>query len=100
VRAAEAVRRIGPRVAVPVHWGTLALAGLAGAPGRAGARMRRLLVEPPREFAAAVAAGGSRAEVLVTEPGERVRLPDTMGSDTTAIDTARPAPDPSNGPPC
>jgi L-ascorbate metabolism protein UlaG (beta-lactamase superfamily) len=75
VRAAEAVRRIRPRVAVPVHWGTLALAGLTSAPGRAGARMRRLLVEPPREFAAAVANSGSPTEVLVTEPGEQVRLP-------------------------
>jgi L-ascorbate metabolism protein UlaG (beta-lactamase superfamily) len=74
-RAAEAVGRIRPRVAVPVHWGTLAPAGLARAPGRAGARMRRLLVDPPREFAAAVAAAAGPTEVLVTEPGEAVRLP-------------------------
>ena len=53
-RAAAAVQLLRPRVAVPVHWGTLALAGLVGAPGRAGARMRRLLVEPPRTFADAV----------------------------------------------
>jgi L-ascorbate metabolism protein UlaG (beta-lactamase superfamily) len=83
-RAAEAVRRIRPRVAVPVHWGTFAPAGLARAPGRWGARMRRLLVEPPREFAAAVAASAARTEVgqnqvgqtqvVVTEPGEPVEL--------------------------
>jgi L-ascorbate metabolism protein UlaG (beta-lactamase superfamily) len=90
VRAAEAVRRIRPRVAVPVHWGTLAPAGLARAPGRAGARMRRLLVEPPREFAAAVTATGSRAEVLITEPGEKVHLPDT----------ALPGVGPESGAPC
>ena len=36
VRAAEAVARLRPRVAVPVHWGTFALAGLVRAPGRAG----------------------------------------------------------------
>ena len=60
-RAAEAVARLAPRVAVPVHWGTLALVGLLRAPGPAGARMRRLLVDPPREFAAAVAAAGRGA---------------------------------------
>jgi L-ascorbate metabolism protein UlaG (beta-lactamase superfamily) len=38
--------------------------------------MRRLLVEPPREFAAAVAAAGVSTEVVVTEPGEPVELPE------------------------
>jgi hypothetical protein len=37
--------------------------------------MRRLLVEPPRRFAAAVAALGLDTEVVVTEPGTRVALP-------------------------
>ncbi|GEL22463.1 hypothetical protein PSU4_14170 [Pseudonocardia sulfidoxydans NBRC 16205] len=71
-RAAQAVERLRPRIAVPVHWGTLALPGLVRAPGRAGARMRRLLVEPPRRFASAVALGESSTEVRVTEPGRRV----------------------------
>jgi L-ascorbate metabolism protein UlaG (beta-lactamase superfamily) len=70
-RAAEAVARIRPRVALPVHWGTLAPAGLVSAPGRAGARMRDRLVAPPREFAAAVT-GGTR--VALTEPGSVVDL--------------------------
>jgi L-ascorbate metabolism protein UlaG (beta-lactamase superfamily) len=78
-RAAEAARLLRAGAAVPVHWGTLALAGLVRAPGRAGSRMRRLLVEPPREFAAAVAAAGTPTEVLVTEPGEPVVLPDRAG---------------------
>jgi L-ascorbate metabolism protein UlaG (beta-lactamase superfamily) len=68
-RAAEAVRRLRPRTAVPVHWGTLAPAGLPRAPGALGARMRRLLVEPPHEFAAAVAASGVPTTVLVVPPG-------------------------------
>jgi L-ascorbate metabolism protein UlaG (beta-lactamase superfamily) len=79
-RAAEAVRVLRPRVAVPVHWGTLAIAGLTRAPGRHGARMRRLLTEPPHEFAAAVAATGVGTHVAVTPPGEDVALP--RGADT------------------
>jgi L-ascorbate metabolism protein UlaG (beta-lactamase superfamily) len=69
-RAAVAVGRLRPSLVVPVHWGTLAVAGLARAPGRAGARMRRLLTEPPQEFAAAVAAGSSGSRVVVARPGE------------------------------
>jgi L-ascorbate metabolism protein UlaG (beta-lactamase superfamily) len=77
-RAATAVDLLRPRVAVPVHWGTLALAGLARAPGRHGDRMRRLLANPPHEFAAAVELAGTPTRVLVTRPGEDVRLPDTV----------------------
>lgn len=75
-RAAQAVDLLRPRVAVPVHWGTLALAGLARAPGRMGARMRRLLVDPPHEFAAAVTELGLATRVAVTPPGSDVALPD------------------------
>jgi L-ascorbate metabolism protein UlaG (beta-lactamase superfamily) len=78
-RAAEAVGVLRPRVVVPVHWGSLALAGLTRVPGRHGARMRRLLVEPPREFAAAVAAAGGDTSVVVTQPGEQVALPSATG---------------------
>ncbi|GHF48644.1 MBL fold metallo-hydrolase [Amycolatopsis bartoniae] len=65
-RAAEAARLIEPTVTVPVHWGTLAVPGIARTK-----KMRRLLVEPPRRFAEAAAA---HTEVLVTEPGEPVRV--------------------------
>jgi L-ascorbate metabolism protein UlaG (beta-lactamase superfamily) len=68
--AAEAVVRLRPRVAVPVHWGTLALRGVAHLP-----RMRRLLTDPPRDFAAAVAARGLDTAVVVAEPGHPVPLP-------------------------
>lgn len=74
-RAATAVDLLKPRVAVPVHWGTLALAGLPHAPGSQGRRMRHLLKHPPEEFAEAVAQQGLPTEVLVTRPGENVRLP-------------------------
>jgi L-ascorbate metabolism protein UlaG (beta-lactamase superfamily) len=72
--AAEAVARIRPRIAVPVHWGTLAVAGLSTLPTPLRSRMRRLLVDPPREFAAAVTARGLATQVVVTEPGRRVAL--------------------------
>ncbi|MBB4909653.1 MBL fold metallo-hydrolase [Actinophytocola algeriensis] len=71
-RAAAAADLIKPRVAVPVHWGTLAVTGLPKVPGKHGKRMRRLLKDPPHEFANAVT-GPTR--VLVTQPGETVRLP-------------------------
>jgi L-ascorbate metabolism protein UlaG (beta-lactamase superfamily) len=74
-RAAVAVDRLRPRIAVPVHWGSLVLPGLTGVPGGTGARMRRLLVHPPRVFAATVAAGPSGTHVAVTEPGDLVALP-------------------------
>jgi L-ascorbate metabolism protein UlaG (beta-lactamase superfamily) len=69
-RAGKAVALLRPQVAVPVHWGTLALPGL-----RRTARMRRLLADPPRVFAAEVKAAGGTTEVLFTEPGADVALP-------------------------
>jgi L-ascorbate metabolism protein UlaG (beta-lactamase superfamily) len=75
--AAEAAARLRARVAVPVHWGTLALPGSLRLP-----RMRRLLVDPPREFAAAVAARGPATAVVVAEPGQPVPLPADVGTAT------------------
>ncbi|MCW2700099.1 MAG: Zn-dependent hydrolase of the beta-lactamase fold-like protein [Blastococcus sp.] len=72
--AAEAVARIRPRIAVPVHWGTLAVAGLTRLPTPLRGRMRRLLVDPPRRFAEAVAARGLSTRVVVTEPGRPIVL--------------------------
>ncbi|MGY1771892.1 MBL fold metallo-hydrolase [Blastococcus sp. SYSU D00813] len=74
LRAAEAVERIRPRTVVPVHWGTLALPGSTLVPPLRS-RMRRLLTEPPRTFAAAVAARGLGTRVALTEPGRPVLLP-------------------------
>ena len=73
--AASAVQLLRPAVAVPVHWGTFAVAGLTSLPNPARARMRELLVEPPRRFAAAVAATGSATRVALTAPGSPVVLP-------------------------
>jgi L-ascorbate metabolism protein UlaG (beta-lactamase superfamily) len=74
VDAADAAALIRPRVAVPVHWGTLALAGLTAVPSPLRRRMRRLLVDPPRAFATEVAARGLPTRVVVTEPGAAVDL--------------------------
>jgi L-ascorbate metabolism protein UlaG (beta-lactamase superfamily) len=63
--AADAVALLRPRYAVPIHWGTLAVAGLH--------RLKFARMEnPPHEFAEAVAALGIDTEVLITHPGERV----------------------------
>ena len=72
--AADAVALIRPRVVVPVHWGTLAVAGMTSVPSPLRSRMRRLLVDPPHSFAAEVAARGLDTQVLVTEPGTPVDL--------------------------
>ncbi|WP_329051471.1 MBL fold metallo-hydrolase [Amycolatopsis sp. NBC_01488] len=69
-RAALAAGITRARAAVPVHWGTLAVPGI-----RRTARMRRLLADPPRVFAAEVKAAGGTTEVLFTEPGAEVALP-------------------------
>jgi L-ascorbate metabolism protein UlaG (beta-lactamase superfamily) len=74
VSAAEAVARIRPRFAVPVHWGTLTLAGMAHVPSPVRGRMRRLLIDPPQSFATEVAARGLGTRVVVTEPGRPVVL--------------------------
>ncbi|SOE00339.1 MBL fold metallo-hydrolase [Blastococcus haudaquaticus] len=74
VTAADAVALVRPRIAVPVHWGTLAVAGMASFPSPLRARMRRLLVDPPHAFATEVAARGLPTRVVVTEPGSAVDL--------------------------
>jgi L-ascorbate metabolism protein UlaG (beta-lactamase superfamily) len=74
VEAAEAVARLRPRYAVPVHWGTLAPRGTTRLPTPLRRRMRRLLTEPPRTFAAEVAARGLDTTVVVAQPGDAVPL--------------------------
>jgi L-ascorbate metabolism protein UlaG (beta-lactamase superfamily) len=66
-RAAEASARIRPRIAVPIHWGTLFPIGRARKHGH-------LLHDPPREFAAQVAELAPDVDVRVLEPGESLAL--------------------------
>lgn len=66
-RAARAVALMLPRVAVPIHWGTLYPAGLATlAPHR--------LASPPHEFARWARRLAPQVEVRVLAPGEATSL--------------------------
>jgi L-ascorbate metabolism protein UlaG (beta-lactamase superfamily) len=65
-RSATAAARISPRVAVPIHWGTLSLA----LPARRPTDPRR----PARRFTELVARDAPSVEVRVLEPGERTEL--------------------------
>ncbi|HEY2715997.1 MAG TPA: MBL fold metallo-hydrolase [Solirubrobacterales bacterium] len=67
-RAARAAALLSPRIAVPIHWGTLYPLGLA--------RPRpRPLSEPAREFAARARVLAPEVEVRVLMPGAALSLP-------------------------
>jgi L-ascorbate metabolism protein UlaG (beta-lactamase superfamily) len=64
-RAAQAIELIGPRLAIPIHWGTFLPIGL----------MRRhagVLTDPPLAFAAALAGSATRVETIA--PGASLDL--------------------------
>jgi len=65
-RAAEAARRLAPRIAVPIHWGTYR-------PLHRGARAR-FLTEPAEAFARAAVEVAPDVEVRVLQPGEELVL--------------------------
>lgn len=70
-RAAESLTLLEPRVAVPIHWGTLYRMGMA--------RSRRaLLGDPPHAFAREAAKVAPAVEVRILRPGE-----------TTTVEPAR-----------
>lgn len=66
-RAARAAAMLSPRIAVPIHWGTLYPLGLARLCPRA-------LRSPPREFAAWMRELAPQVEVRVLAPGEATSL--------------------------
>ena len=63
-RAAEAVRRLRPRIAIPIHWGTYAPMGR-------GYRANR---EPAEAFEREAAELTPDIEVRILDPGERTEL--------------------------
>jgi L-ascorbate metabolism protein UlaG (beta-lactamase superfamily) len=62
-RAAESLTLLEPRVAVPIHWGTLSRVGLRRA-------HRALSSASPHEFATAAARVAPAVDVRVLEPGK------------------------------
>jgi L-ascorbate metabolism protein UlaG (beta-lactamase superfamily) len=65
--AAEALSLLRPRVAVPIHWGTLYPIGLR--------RFRpHLMTEPPRAFARQAAKRTPAVDVRILNPGETTKL--------------------------
>lgn len=74
--AAEAVRIVKPRVAIPIHWGTLFPAGMARLHGDA-------LTKPPHDFAEHVAESGGSVKVEVLLPGESTEVTAIDGTITT-----------------
>ncbi len=65
--AARAAGLIRPRLAIPIHWGTLLPIGIAG-------RHRDRLGDPPRQFAEHVASLAAGVEVRILEPGQGTML--------------------------
>jgi L-ascorbate metabolism protein UlaG (beta-lactamase superfamily) len=65
-RAAEAVRRLRPKVAIPIHWGTYR-------PLHRSARAS-FLTEPAEAFARATALAAPEVKVRVLRPGERLSV--------------------------
>jgi L-ascorbate metabolism protein UlaG (beta-lactamase superfamily) len=66
--AAQALAMLTPRIAIPIHWGTLApVTSGRDAPGHSGA--------PAREFAGHAARLAPEVEVVIVPPGGSVELP-------------------------
>lgn len=69
--AAEAVRLLAPRIAVPIHWGGLAPIG-------ANLLWPWMFERPPERFAAAMAERAPEVEVRILRPGETLELEESV----------------------
>ena len=67
--AAEALKLLRPRLAIPIHWGTLFPFALDRLHGKAP-----LLSDPPHEFVRAAARQAPAVDVRVLRPGEATAL--------------------------
>lgn len=66
-RAAEAVLRLKPQVAIPIHWGTFHPIGTA-------LRRAGFLVEPPEVFAKAARGVAPDTEIRILAPGDETTI--------------------------
>jgi len=66
-RAAEALRMLRPRMAIPIHWGTFAPLGL-------GWLRPRFLFTPPYDFASHAGSLAPDVKVCVVHPGHQFRF--------------------------
>lgn len=66
-RAAEALQLLRPRLAIPIHWGTLY-------PVTTRARSATFLSDPPHTFARHAALVAPEVRVVIAQPGERIDL--------------------------
>jgi len=71
-RAAEALRRLQPRLAIPIHWGTYLPLGM-------GWMKPSSLTRPPVEFQAAASLLAPEVRVRILEPGSRLELSAEVG---------------------
>jgi L-ascorbate metabolism protein UlaG (beta-lactamase superfamily) len=66
-RAAEALQLLKPRLAVPIHWGTLHPVGL-------GYRRPKFLHDPPHDFARHAALVAPEVRIEIVQPGRQLSL--------------------------
>ena len=66
-RAAESLKLIKPKVAIPIHWGTFHPIGF-------GWLSSSFLLDPPKTFASHVAKLAPKVEVRVVQPGHSTEL--------------------------
>lgn len=75
VRAAEALARLCPQVAVPIHWGTVPIHWGTYFPAHLGRGGHSLLTEPPLDFARHAAQVAPDVRVAILRPGEPLAMP-------------------------
>ncbi|MEZ4515723.1 MAG: MBL fold metallo-hydrolase [Chloroflexota bacterium] len=68
LRAADALRMLQPRLAIPIHWGTYFPAGL-------GTVMPRYLEFPPRQFAYYARSIAPDVRTVILQPGSGLTVP-------------------------
>jgi L-ascorbate metabolism protein UlaG (beta-lactamase superfamily) len=86
-RAAQALRLIRPKIALPIHWGTFAPLGMHFLPWQ-------YLVRPPLEFLEHAGRLAPEVDVRVLEPGESLDLDTILGAGDPPPPGADPHPRP------